>query len=72
MHVGDMPTEKAMYSTKLFADKVMPKLRGMFPEWESDERFWCHPIARRAVPGSLPAQPTSAPGAAVRQPVPAE
>ena len=52
--------------------KVMPKLRGMFPEWESDERFWCHPIAKRAVPGSLPAQPTSAPGAAVRQPEPAE
>ena len=72
MHVGDMPTEKCMYSTKLFADKVMPKLRGMFPEWESDTRFWCHPIANRAVPGSLPAQPTSAPGSAVRQPVPAE
>src|SRR5271167_2145784 len=24
MHVGNMPTEKCMYSTKLFADKVMP------------------------------------------------
>jgi alkanesulfonate monooxygenase SsuD/methylene tetrahydromethanopterin reductase-like flavin-dependent oxidoreductase (luciferase family) len=71
MHVGDMPTEKAMYSTKLFADKVMPKLRGMFPEWESDERFWCHPIAKRVTAGSmLPPQPTAAPVGATRQPAP--
>ncbi len=37
MHVGDMPTEKCMYSTKLFAEKVMPKLRDMFPECADDE-----------------------------------
>ena len=43
-----------MYSSKLFADKVMPKLRGLFSEYESDTRFWCHPIAGQAVPGSLP------------------
>jgi alkanesulfonate monooxygenase SsuD/methylene tetrahydromethanopterin reductase-like flavin-dependent oxidoreductase (luciferase family) len=72
MHVGDMPTEKCMYSTKLFADKVMPKLRGMFADWESDGRFWTHPIAHRVTAGSLPPQPTRAPGEARRQPVPAE
>jgi alkanesulfonate monooxygenase SsuD/methylene tetrahydromethanopterin reductase-like flavin-dependent oxidoreductase (luciferase family) len=72
MHVGDMPTEKCMYSTKLFAEKVMPKLRGLFPEYADDERFWCHPIAKRVTPGSLPAVPTSAPAGASRQPVPAE
>jgi alkanesulfonate monooxygenase SsuD/methylene tetrahydromethanopterin reductase-like flavin-dependent oxidoreductase (luciferase family) len=72
MHVGDMPTEKCMYSTKLFAEKVMPKLRGMFPEWADDDRFWCHPLEKRVTAGSLPAAPTSAPGAAPRQPVPAE
>jgi hypothetical protein len=66
-----MPTEKAMYSTKLFADKVMPKLRGMFPEWESDDRFWCHPIAKRVPAGStLPPPPTAAPLNAQRQPAP--
>jgi len=64
MHVGDMPAEKCMYSTKLFAEKVMPKLRNMFPEHADDERFWCHPI-KQVKPGSLPAEP-------VRAPIPAE
>jgi len=72
MHVGDMPAEKCMYSSKLFAEKVMPKLKGMFPEWESDERFWAHPLKRRVTPGSLPAVPTEAPLSAKRIPVPAE
>ncbi len=45
-----------MYSTKLFADKVMPKLRNMFPDYADDERFWCHPIDKRVTPGSLPAE----------------
>ena len=72
MHVGDMPTEKCMYSTRLFAEKVMPKLRGMFPEWADDDRFWCHPLEKRVTAGSLPPAPTTAPGAAPRQPVPAE
>lgn len=57
LHVGDMPKEKCMYSTKLFADKVMPKLRNMFPEHAGDGRFWCKPLAKRARPGSLPAEP---------------
>ncbi|MBZ5610170.1 MAG: LLM class flavin-dependent oxidoreductase [Acidobacteriia bacterium] len=56
LHVGDMPKEKCMYSTKLFADKVMPKLRGIFSEYADDNRFWCKPLAKRARPGSLPAQ----------------
>jgi hypothetical protein len=53
-----------MYSSKLFAEKVMPKLRGLLPECEGDERFWCHPLARRAAPGSLPEplDPAPAPG----------
>jgi alkanesulfonate monooxygenase SsuD/methylene tetrahydromethanopterin reductase-like flavin-dependent oxidoreductase (luciferase family) len=54
MHVGDMPKEKAVYSTQLFAEKVMPKLRHFFPEFENDSRFWCHPMANQAKPGSLP------------------
>ena len=72
MHVGDMPAEKCMYSTKLFAEKVMPKLRNVFPEYASDDRFWCHPISQPAVPGSLGPAPTTAPGAPARAPIPAE
>jgi len=59
MHVGDMPADKCMYSTKLFAEKVMPKLRNMFPEWADDNRFWSSPMAERARPGSLPADAPS-------------
>ena len=56
MHVGDMPKDKCMYSTRLFAEKVMPKLRNMFPEYDNDQRFWCKPLTKRASPGSLPAE----------------
>jgi hypothetical protein len=49
-----MPAEKCMYSTKLFAEKVMPKLRNMFPDFASDDRFWCKPMKTRVTPGSLP------------------
>jgi alkanesulfonate monooxygenase SsuD/methylene tetrahydromethanopterin reductase-like flavin-dependent oxidoreductase (luciferase family) len=56
LHVGNMPKEKCMYSTKLFADKVMPKLRNMFPDYDSDDRFWCKPLAKRVRPGSLPTE----------------
>jgi hypothetical protein len=44
-----------MYSSKLFAEKVMPKLRGLLPECEGDGRFWCKPLAKRVTAGSLPA-----------------
>ena len=61
MHVGNMPADKCMYSTKLFAEKVMPKLRNMFPDWEDDNRFWTQPLKTRVTSGSLPKQaPTSA------------
>jgi len=56
MHVGNMPADKCMYSTKLFAEKVMPKLRDMFPEFASDDRFWCKPLAKRVTAGSLPSE----------------
>ncbi|HXQ09778.1 MAG TPA: LLM class flavin-dependent oxidoreductase [Caulobacteraceae bacterium] len=56
MHVGNMPTEKCMYSTKLFADKVMPHLRGIFPDFADDSRFWCHPIDKTVSAGRLPSE----------------
>ncbi|MBA3811996.1 MAG: LLM class flavin-dependent oxidoreductase [Caulobacteraceae bacterium] len=54
MHVGDMPAETCMYSSRLFAEKVMPRLRGALPACEGDERFWCKPLARRVAAGALP------------------
>jgi alkanesulfonate monooxygenase SsuD/methylene tetrahydromethanopterin reductase-like flavin-dependent oxidoreductase (luciferase family) len=57
LHIGDMPKEKCMYSTKLFAEKVMPKLRNLFPDYANDDRFWCKPLQKRARPGSLPPAP---------------
>jgi hypothetical protein len=56
LHVGDMPAEKCMHSTKLFAEKVMPKLRDRFAEFGEDGRFWCKPLAKQVKPGSLPAE----------------
>src|SRR5580693_5840430 len=55
-HVGNMTKEKCMYSTQLFAEKVMPKLRNVFPDYADDDRFWCKPLARRVTPGSLPSE----------------
>jgi alkanesulfonate monooxygenase SsuD/methylene tetrahydromethanopterin reductase-like flavin-dependent oxidoreductase (luciferase family) len=54
MHIGDMPKEKSMHSTRLFAEKVMPKLRNIFPEHDTDNRFWCRPMANRVSAGALP------------------
>jgi alkanesulfonate monooxygenase SsuD/methylene tetrahydromethanopterin reductase-like flavin-dependent oxidoreductase (luciferase family) len=55
MHVGNMPAEKCMYSTKLFAEKVMPKLHPLFAEWE--DRWWPQPMdagQRAEVPAFVP------------------
>ena len=61
MHVGNMPADKCMYSTKLFAEQVMPKLQNMFPDWDDDNRFWTTPLKTRVTSGSLPRQaPTAA------------
>ena len=50
LHVGDMPKELCKYSTQLFADKVMPGLRNVWPEYADDTRFWPVPLKDRAVP----------------------
>jgi alkanesulfonate monooxygenase SsuD/methylene tetrahydromethanopterin reductase-like flavin-dependent oxidoreductase (luciferase family) len=38
LQYGNMSKELAKYNTRLFADKVMPKLRPMFSEWE--DKWW--------------------------------
>ncbi len=50
LHVGNMPDWKTRYSTKLFAEKVMPHLRNMWPEWKEDTRWWCKPMETRLEP----------------------
>ena len=60
MHVGNMPAEKCMYSTKLFAERVMPHLRNMFPDFAGDGRFWCKPLAKTVAAGRLPSDAQAA------------
>ena len=55
LHAGNMPKDKCMYSTRLFAEKVMPHLRNIWPDYAQDERFWCHPLAQRVAPAPLAA-----------------
>jgi hypothetical protein len=42
MQIGNMPKEKVLYNTKLFAEKVMPKLRGLWSEYE--DRWFIKPL----------------------------
>ena len=49
-HTGNMPDWKTRYSTQLFAEKVMPRLRNMWPEYENDDRWWCKPLDTRLDP----------------------
>ena len=46
-HMGDMPDWKTRYSTQLFAEKVMPGLKDIWPELDDDDRWWCEPMADR-------------------------
>jgi alkanesulfonate monooxygenase SsuD/methylene tetrahydromethanopterin reductase-like flavin-dependent oxidoreductase (luciferase family) len=57
IHMGDMPAEKTRYSTELFATKVMPYLKGLWKDYDTDQRFWIRPLAERAVPGRTVAEP---------------
>lgn len=50
MNIGNMPNEKVRHSTRLFAEKVMPKLRNVWPDYADDNRFWCKPIEDRRRP----------------------
>jgi alkanesulfonate monooxygenase SsuD/methylene tetrahydromethanopterin reductase-like flavin-dependent oxidoreductase (luciferase family) len=48
IHVGNMPKDKCMRSSKLFAEEVMPQLRDMWPQYSNDDRFWIHPLGTQA------------------------
>jgi alkanesulfonate monooxygenase SsuD/methylene tetrahydromethanopterin reductase-like flavin-dependent oxidoreductase (luciferase family) len=42
LQFGNMSKELTKYNTKLFAERVMPKLHDKFAEWE--HRWWPHPM----------------------------
>jgi alkanesulfonate monooxygenase SsuD/methylene tetrahydromethanopterin reductase-like flavin-dependent oxidoreductase (luciferase family) len=45
MQFGNLPTETVKYNTRLFAEKVIPKLRPLFSEWQN--RWWPKPLEQR-------------------------
>ncbi|MFT7601038.1 MAG: alkanesulfonate monooxygenase SsuD [Acidimicrobiales bacterium] len=49
-HMGNMPDWKTRFSTQLFAEKVMPQLKNLWPELETDTRWWPTPMADRVRP----------------------
>jgi alkanesulfonate monooxygenase SsuD/methylene tetrahydromethanopterin reductase-like flavin-dependent oxidoreductase (luciferase family) len=49
-HNGDMPDDKTRHSSRLFAERVMPRLRGLWPDWAGDDRWWPRPMADRRRP----------------------
>jgi hypothetical protein len=53
LHMGDMPTEVTRHSSRLFAERVMPGLRGLWPEWKDDGRFWIAPLEGRRAPSPI-------------------
>jgi hypothetical protein len=42
MHIGDMPVDKCAYSSRLFAEKVIPRLRDTWKGYE--DRWSPHPL----------------------------
>src|SRR5207302_1964690 len=44
LQFGNMQKDLAQYNTRLFAEKVMPQLTGVFGEWE--DRWWPKPMAK--------------------------
>ncbi|HVM97547.1 MAG TPA: LLM class flavin-dependent oxidoreductase [Candidatus Acidoferrales bacterium] len=49
-HNGNMPDWKTRHSSKLFAEKVMPQLRDLWPDWKHDTRWWPQPMENRVQP----------------------
>ena len=53
LQFGNMSQELAQYNTRLFAEKVMPRLKHVHSEWE--DRWWPQPMRKeeRAAPASF-------------------
>jgi alkanesulfonate monooxygenase SsuD/methylene tetrahydromethanopterin reductase-like flavin-dependent oxidoreductase (luciferase family) len=51
--IGNQPDWKTRFSTELFATKVMPELRDLWPEYSSDNRWWIQPLPNPARPATI-------------------
>jgi len=58
LHFGNLSKEQVTKNTTLFAEKVMPHLKGLFAEWE--DRWWIKPLAGPAIGGAEATQQASA------------
>jgi alkanesulfonate monooxygenase SsuD/methylene tetrahydromethanopterin reductase-like flavin-dependent oxidoreductase (luciferase family) len=47
-HMGDMTDWKTRYSTQLFAEKVMPRLKDIWSDYDGST-WWCKPLEDRRV-----------------------
>jgi hypothetical protein len=45
LQFGNMNKDLAKYNTKLFAEKVMPRLKPLFSEWE--DHWWPRPMTAK-------------------------
>lgn len=55
LQFGNMSKDTTLYNTRMFAEKVMPKVKGLFSEWE--HKWWPKPMAksqRAAIPAFRP------------------
>ena len=52
LQFGNMSKDLTRHNTKLFAEKVMPQLKGLFSEWE--DRWWPQPLEQK-LRAALPA-----------------
>jgi alkanesulfonate monooxygenase SsuD/methylene tetrahydromethanopterin reductase-like flavin-dependent oxidoreductase (luciferase family) len=50
LHFGDMPNELCQYSTKLFAEKVIPQMKGIWKDYEDHWSPKPMPPEERAIP----------------------
>jgi hypothetical protein len=45
MQFGNMSKDLTKYNTRLFAEKVMPRLKAnLFQDWAHEDRFWIKPM----------------------------
>ena len=51
--IGSMPKDLTMKNTEMFAEQVMPHLKGMWSEYE--DRWWPQPLKDREVAGAASA-----------------
>jgi alkanesulfonate monooxygenase SsuD/methylene tetrahydromethanopterin reductase-like flavin-dependent oxidoreductase (luciferase family) len=58
LQFGNLPSETVRYNTRLFAEKVIPKLRPLFSEWEN--RWWPKPLESRRRPALAVPTPAAA------------